>query len=85
MDFSRPFFAFSLSESIILLNLVFSLFLQYLQGNVSQNFDVNHFLAKIAKKKKKMAHKFLRSPNLLRERTANLSPIGGLHLPMFVL
>ena len=31
--------------------MLFSLFLQYLQGNVSQNFDVDHFLAKIATKK----------------------------------
>ena len=49
MDFSRPFLAFSLSKSRILLNLLFLLLLRYLQVSVSQNFLVNHFLAEIAK------------------------------------
>ena len=48
--FSRPFFAFSLHKSRILLNLLFLLFLRYLQVSVAQNFLVNRFFATISKK-----------------------------------
>ena len=51
--FSRPLSAFCLYKPRILFNLLFLLFLRYLQG-VSQNFLVNQFFfifAKIAKTK----------------------------------
>ena len=51
--FARPFSAFCLYKPRILFNLLFLLFLRYLQG-VSQNFLVNQFFfifAKIAKTK----------------------------------
>ena len=62
---SRPFSAFCLYKRRILFNLLFLLFLRYLQG-VSQNFLVNQFFfvfAKIAKKK--LAGKFLRLRSIL--------------------
>ena len=60
-DFSRPFLAVSLYKSTILLNLLFLLFLRYLQEAVSQNFLVNLFFFA----KKKLAGKFLRLRSIL--------------------
>ena len=61
-DFSRPFLAVSLYKSTILLNLLFLLFLRYLQEAVAQNFLVNLFFFFA---KKKLAGKFLRLRSIL--------------------
>ena len=56
-DFSRPFLTFSLSKSIILLNLFFLLLFRYLHVSDLQNFLVNHFFRQ--KLRKQFASKLI--------------------------
>ena len=61
----RPFFAFCLYKCRILFNLLFLLFLRYLQG-VSQNFLVNQFFLFLLKlRKKTLAGNFLQLRSVL--------------------
>ena len=79
--FSGPFFAFSLFSLECCKLCYSSNFCDMFSVSVPKNFLVNHFLAKIAKKKKKLASQFLPLRSILDISILHIQGISG-YIPM---